>query len=290
MKNSKTIPSPKGPFFIGQYPRFKKNPLKFFLDMSDEYGSISNFTLAGFNFTMLTNPEHIEFVFKNDHKLFVKSKAAKKMSPIVGDGLILSDNPLWSRQRKLVAPSFHRSNLSQIVPLISDITLKYFKELETDDDFEVNFSYLFTDITLHILSQFFITGQRHEAPEDIYLICKELLDFYGNRSAKKAAIPMWIPTKKHREIKQHLKNFDKFIYSTIRKIREDNNEDILMGKLLCAKDENGYLLSEKLARDELATFVFAGHETSSIALAWTVYELSKNRSAYKKLQKKLMKS
>ena len=72
MKNSKSNPfSKRSLLYIGQYPRFKKNPLKFFLDMSDEYGSISNFTLAGFNFTMLTNPEHINCKMKINW-LFVK--------------------------------------------------------------------------------------------------------------------------------------------------------------------------------------------------------------------------
>jgi len=47
-------------------------------------------------------------------------------------------------------------------------------------------------------------------------------------------------------------------------------------------------MSDKQLRDEFITTYVAGHETSSYALTWTLYLLSKNPDAYQKVKKEAM--
>src|SRR5262249_28756100 len=48
----------------------------------------------------------------------------------------------------------------------------------------------------------------------------------------------------------------------------------LLGLLMAARDADGSGLSEQEIRDEISTFLIAGHETTAMALTWTLALLS----------------
>jgi cytochrome P450 len=65
---------------------------------------------------------------------------------------------------------------------------------------------------------------------------------------------------------------DEIIYEEIARRREvpDLEErDDVFSSLLLARDEEGEALSDAEVRDELVTLLVAGHETTSVGLAWT---------------------
>lgn len=64
------------------------------------------------------------------------------------------------------------------------------------------------------------------------------------------------------------------------------NDDVL-ALLLAAKDTEGRPLSDDEIRDELMTFLLAGHETTANALTWTWFLLSQFRSVRERLAQEL---
>ena len=48
----------------------------------------------------------------------------------------------------------------------------------------------------------------------------------------------------------------------------------LLGLLMAARDSDGSGLSKQEIRDEIATFLVAGHETTAMALTWSLALLS----------------
>ena len=62
----------------------------------------------------------------------------------------------------------------------------------------------------------------------------------------------------------------------------EGRQDIL-SLLVEARYEDGSKMAAEHLLDELGTFLFAGHETSAIAMAWAVYYLLNNREAREKL-------
>ena len=46
-----------------------------------------------------------------------------------------------------------------------------------------------------------------------------------------------------------------------------------LGRLLAARDDSGHAMDDKQLRDEVLTFLLAGHETTGAGAAWTIYEL-----------------
>lgn len=62
---------------------------------------------------------------------------------------------------------------------------------------------------------------------------------------------------------------------------EDNKD--LLDFMLTARDESNLGLSDENIRDQVITFLIAGHETTSNLLAWTLYELSRHPEIEQKI-------
>ena len=71
-----------------------------------------------------------------------------------------------------------------------------------------------------------------------------------------------------------------------RRATHHENPDVL-SLLLAATDEAGQPLSDKEIRDELVTFLVAGHDTTATALTWTWFLLSQFRTVRERLAHEL---
>src|SRR5262249_21015608 len=61
----------------------------------------------------------------------------------------------------------------------------------------------------------------------------------------------------------------------------------LLSMLMSAVDEDGSRMSDRQLRDEIMTFVLAGHETTALSLSWAWYLLSQNHAVKEKLEQEL---
>jgi cytochrome P450 len=57
--------------------------------------------------------------------------------------------------------------------------------------------------------------------------------------------------------------------------------------LMSARDEDGSRMTDRQLRDEVMTFLLAGHETTALSLSWTWYLLSENQAVEGKLHEEL---
>src|SRR5207302_4231307 len=94
----------------------------------------------------------------------------------------------------------------------------------------------------------------------------------------------WVPTSGNRRFWRACRQFDQAIYELIKQRRaEGARGDDLLSQLLAARDEDGQSMTDLQLRDELATLLAAGHETTALALSYTFYLLANNPDAEAKL-------
>ena len=60
----------------------------------------------------LNNPDYIREVLVTQASSFVKERTVRRMKILLGEGLITSDDPIHIRQRRIVAPAFHRQRIA----------------------------------------------------------------------------------------------------------------------------------------------------------------------------------
>jgi cytochrome P450 len=95
----------------------------------------------------------------------------------------------------------------------------------------------------------------------------------------------FLPTHDAMEARRAL---DAFVYDLIRRRRaEGTDRGDVLSMLLAARDEDGTTLSDREVRDQTMTLIAAGHETTSNALAWTFYLLSRHPAEYDRLREEL---
>jgi cytochrome P450 len=101
------------------------------------------------------------------------------------------------------------------------------------------------------------------------------------------ALPPAVPTPRNLRYRRAIRVLDSLVYGIIadRRARPGIETGDLLSMLLATRDEEtGEGLSDRELRDQLLTFIAAGHETTAVALAWTFYLLSENPDADERLR------
>ena len=107
------------------------------------------------------------------------------------------------------------------------------------------------------------------------------LDFLG--------LPAWIPRPRSRSTRAALARLELAIQDIIAERRRVGHApDDFLSLLIAARDEEtGAGVTDKQLRDEVATFFAAGHETTAMALTWTLYLLSRHPAVERELHKEV---
>jgi cytochrome P450 len=112
------------------------------------------------------------------------------------------------------------------------------------------------------------------------------LGFLGRRAMGFLPPPVWVPTPASVRFLRARRALDRVVYHIIQ-TRRRTGEDAgdFLGMLLAARDaDTGEGMSDQQLRDEVMTFVLAGHETTAVALAWTWYLLARHPDADARLR------
>jgi cytochrome P450 len=124
------------------------------------------------------------------------------------------------------------------------------------------------------------------SPEDVRTVrdAMEVVNEYlANSPEAILKLDAWVPTPRNLAMNRAVKQIDELIYRIIAGRRAAEPRDDLLGTLLAAQDEEGARMSDQQLRDEAITLFLAGHETTALALAHTLYLLSKHPDVERRL-------
>src|SRR6185312_5600452 len=116
--SSTKLRGPKGYPIVGVLPMLKANTLGFLDAVAKTYGDFVPMRTFMNTAYLLNHPKHIEHVLQTNYRNYRKTKMMEKFKPILGEGLFISEDELWTRQRKLVQPSFHRQRVEGMASTI----------------------------------------------------------------------------------------------------------------------------------------------------------------------------
>src|SRR5262249_51263746 len=97
---------------VGHMRSLRHDPLGF-TTLCAEYGDIVPLRFGPNRVFMLNHPDDIQDVLVTRNHLFRKGYLARGLEPMIGNGLLISEDDLWRRQRRLVQPAFHRSRIAE---------------------------------------------------------------------------------------------------------------------------------------------------------------------------------
>lgn len=251
---------------------FWKDPVKMLLDSRQRYGDVTRFQVGRkFVLHLISHPDHIEHVLLTNNRNYRKHSPNALLKQEIGHGLLLNEGESWFSQRRLMQPSFHPRQFSQLVDCVSrvaDILLGEWRERRDGERLDIE------NQMLH-LSQMLI-GQTMLS-RDIGPEMRGVLDTSGGKLG--LLVGNIKGTPKYRRFQQGVRNFDATVYGEIKRRRADMDNAPLdmLTMLLGARDKDtGEAMSDKQLRDEIVTLIIAGFDTTARTLTWTWLSLAQN--------------
>jgi cytochrome P450 len=280
-------PGPRGYPVLGVLPQAWQNPLPFFVDTARRYGGIVRLRLGTVRAFLLSHPDYIEYVLRENHHNYRKSPRVKRVKPLFGEGLTTSEGEVWRRRRRLMQPAFHHQRIAALATTMTDtigaMLARWQSTVAAGPPFDIAAE--MGDLTLRIVSRTLfgtdLAGETVTVRRAVALVEQYL----NERVWAFWDLPMWLPTRRHRRLKWAIHTLEQVVYRIIEARRCSGKETAdLLGMLLRARyAETGAGMSDTQLRDEVMTLVFAGHETTAAALAWTWYLVAK----YPRVQQRL---
>lgn len=216
------------------------------------------------------------------------------LKSFLGEGLDTSNGSKWQRNRKLLTPAFHHDILRPYVKVynkVTDVLLgKYEKKMDggaKSIDITKDLALALLDIILRCSLSYEGDIQDQEDHPYSYAI-RRISDLILKRFLVPWHLLSWklyMMSTDGKEYKRHIDYVHGFAEDIIarRKQALEKDPSILDNKkrldfldiLMTAKDDSGASLTDEEIRDEVDTFLFAGHDTTYTALTWALYHLGK---------------
>lgn len=274
--HSGIAPGPGIASFFTDVRTFRQDPLGSFLRYTLKFGDIVRY--RGLWIThQITNPEHILQVLQTNAGNYRKGRDYRILKLSLGEGLLTSEGSLWQRQRKMTQPAFQSQQIAGFIRLMEKYSLEMLSHWEqhasTGEVFDVVPELM--RLTLNIVSHALFTTSLESDLDSIQDALNVGRDYSVERAWSVVRIPQWLPTPSNRRHRSSLAGFHSVIdrMITARRMSADHNNDLLT-ILLQARDETGSPMPAKQLRDEVATLLTAGHETTTLVLAWALYLIS----------------
>ena len=139
-------------------------------------------------------------------------------------------------------------------------------------------------LTMQIVAKTLFNADVSKESKDVGDAMEVVMQEFQSRFGRPFFLPESIPTPGNIRFKKAIRKFDDMIYSIIKSRRSAKDETgDLLSMLLNARDEDGSGMTDTQLRDEIITLFLAGHETTAIALSWTLYLLSQHAGVRSKL-------
>jgi cytochrome P450 len=256
--------------------------------VAEGYGDVSRFRFGLYDEYLLVHPEHIERVLVGEHQSFTKGRALAEAKRILGEGLLTSEGQLHRRQRRLMQPLFVHDRIRAYGAEMVEAGERAAARWPGGSlfDAQAEMSRLTLGIVGRTLFDADIDAEAaeigHALTESIEMLNRFMLPFSGLLDR--------LPTATARRLRRARARLDETIYALIAERRRNGGDhDDLLSLLLHAGDEEdrSARMSDEQVRDEAMTIFLAGHETTAVALTWTLYLLAQNLEVETRLHEEL---
>lgn len=257
---------------------------------------------------VVLDADYAEAVLSNS-ELIAKGFQYKFAKPWLGDGLLLSSGNKWRTRRKMLTPSFHFRILEQFIPVMNRngkiLVSKLEEEAADNDGIVTDLIHFVLPCTLDVICETTM-GVRMESqsdPEGQYIRAAE----EASKSVMGRFLTPWLffdtifdMTTNGRRQQKLIEELHEFTDSAIKSRMRDmltkdhsrDDEDVrrkepLMDTLIREhiRHPNEFTLLD--IREEVDTFMFAGHDTTAWAVVWCTYLLGHHPECQQRLQEEV---
>ncbi|KAF5302923.1 hypothetical protein FQA39_LY02103 [Lamprigera yunnana] len=305
VKLASQIPGPVGYPIIGNGLTFWGKPEEVFRRLRDIYMSYSRLVAI-----WLGPKLHVALFNASDAEVLLKSKFTEKadeykyLKPWLGESLLLSTGSKFKFNKKLIMPAFYINNLKRFLGVFNDHALTLVETLREQvgiEEFDIQ-PFLSTS-TMDVLLETVMGISKDTLGEQAKTYSQTVHKL--GRLAHMRVYKFWLRPDfifRFSKVKQQQDKYLKIINGLTEKViqqrkdayvskleqqcttESDEKWTVFMDSLLKAKDENGVGLTDDDIKAEVMTMMFAGQDTTSTTIGFTLSLLG----IYQQIQDKVV--
>ncbi|KAL2476477.1 Cytochrome [Abeliophyllum distichum] len=237
----------------------------------------------------IMEPELIKEILINNN--IFKKPTPNPLAKFLVCGLSGYEDEKWAKHRKIVNPAFYIEKLKHMIPAMHTSCIEMINEWEMLSSekitIEIDVKPYLEDLTSDVISRTAF-GSSYAQGKRIFRLQKEQAEL-TRRVLQSVYIPGWrfLPTKRNRRMKEINNQLRTLLEDIINqkqkaiKAGKDSADDDLLGILLKInlkeiKEQGNHKLGMSIDEviEECKTFYFAGQESTSNLLSWTMLLLS----------------
>ncbi|XP_009620491.1 cytochrome P450 CYP72A219-like [Nicotiana tabacum] len=264
--------------------------LPYFIEAIKKYGKNSFIWLGPNPLVFVRDPDVLKDVLTK-HSLYQKPKSTP-LTRLLAQGIVSYEEDKWAKHRKILNPAFHMEKIKHMLPAIqlscSEMVSQWKEAASVKGSCELDIWPYLQRLSSDAISRTAF-GSNYEEGRKIFELQKEQAEHVIAISST-LYIPGWrfMPTKRNRRMKE----IEKEVQATVRGIIDkrvktmkagEANADDLLGILLDSNfkeiEQHGsknFGMSTQEVIEECKLFYFAGQETTSVLLVWTMVLLSRH--------------
>lgn len=275
---------------LGDLADFRADSLAMLLDVAQHYGPVTQLRFGPVPLYVLTDPAAMHHVLQTNNRNYLKEQSFMNNARLAlqtKDNLFTSDGESWLKQRRLMQPAFHRQQIARFADVITAETTKALTTWQPGNGLDIQAAMM--DLTMSIIGRTMLNVDILRDHPQLYESFTTISTYVADRAANPLAPLTYALNGRNRAFQTAVTLAHGMLHRAIQqRIQSNEHPGDLMDMLMRARDEedNSAMSTAKLV-DELFGIVSAGHETSSVALAWLFHSLAEQPIVEAKLHQEL---
>lgn len=261
--------------FFGSLRAARSNLLEILPELAVKQPMVSGKT--GVRWHMVMDPTALRRILLEKVEEYPKSVVTKNLlRPAIGESLFVAEGAHWRWQRRAAAPTFSARNIGALAPVMTAAAEASADRIATAGPRAVNVYDEMVRATFEVISDVTLSGERHFDRAAMHRAIDNYIDVAGRVSLFDiAGMPGWVPRPGRVFSGNALKKMKSVADEAIGQRRQAKQPPDLLDLLIAGTDpETQRQMRGPEIRDNLLTFIVAGHETTALTLSWALYLLS----------------
>lgn len=237
---------------------------------------------------VVTNPDLAREVLERRAD-FTRVPAQGSAAMIAENGLVQSEGDLWEQQRPLVAPAFGGRQVTAYANTTGRRADRLAERWREAGPRELDLHRAMTSLTIRVATEVLLGEDVGEELADAF---HGWMDVAGEEFefGIEVALPDWVPSRTAPAFREAAANIRGLAEELVERRRaslvagEAPDAEDMLTLLLQREDDPDVEYPPNQIRDEVATFLIAGHETTALSLTYTLALLSWHPGARRRVR------